>query len=82
MKKILKLLVLVLVLAFLYFGFTTYPKLDLIATAVIISNLRTLENAEPDIRDMVFDLIENPVQIKKESGPRGDIEVMYDLKIT
>ncbi|MFH6986569.1 serine hydrolase domain-containing protein [Flavobacterium collinsii] len=31
MKKFLKLLVLVLVLAFLYFGFTTYPKLDLIS---------------------------------------------------
>lgn len=31
MKKILKLLVLVLVIAFLYFGFTTYPKLDLIS---------------------------------------------------
>lgn len=31
MKKILKVLALVLVLAFLYFGFTTYPKLDLIS---------------------------------------------------
>ncbi|CAI2766179.1 serine hydrolase domain-containing protein [Flavobacterium collinsii] len=31
MKKILKLLVFVLVLAFLYFGFTTYSKLDLIS---------------------------------------------------
>jgi hypothetical protein len=59
-----------------------YPKLDLIATAVIISNLRTLENAEPGIRELVFDLIENPVQIKEESGPRGTIEVMYDLKVT
>jgi len=59
-----------------------YPKLDLIATAVIISNLRTLENADPDIREVVFDLIENPMQTKKESGPRGDIEVIYDLKIT
>ncbi|RUT70763.1 class C beta-lactamase-related serine hydrolase [Flavobacterium cupreum] len=31
MKKILKLLALVVVIAFLYFGFTTYPKLDLIS---------------------------------------------------
>ncbi|MTH15290.1 serine hydrolase [Flavobacterium sp. LC2016-01] len=31
MKKFLKVLALVLVLAFLYFGFTTYPKLDLIS---------------------------------------------------
>ncbi|KAF2328441.1 serine hydrolase domain-containing protein [Flavobacterium nitrogenifigens] len=31
MKKILKVLALALVLAFLYFGFTTYPKLDLIS---------------------------------------------------
>ncbi|MFD1603378.1 serine hydrolase domain-containing protein [Flavobacterium artemisiae] len=31
MKKFLKVLLLVLVLAFLYFGFTTYPKLDLIS---------------------------------------------------
>ncbi|WP_431243653.1 serine hydrolase domain-containing protein [Flavobacterium sp. P21] len=31
MKKFLKVLLLVMVLAFLYFGFTTYPKLDLIS---------------------------------------------------
>nr|WP_315220248.1 serine hydrolase [uncultured Flavobacterium sp.] len=31
MKKILKLVAIVLVLVFLYFGFTTYPKLDLIS---------------------------------------------------
>ncbi|TDQ06471.1 hypothetical protein [Pedobacter metabolipauper] len=59
-----------------------YPKLDLIATAVVIDNLRTLEKAEPDIRELVFDLINNPQQIRKETGPKGEIDVMYDLKIT
>ncbi|WP_316841223.1 hypothetical protein [Pedobacter gandavensis] len=57
-----------------------YPKLDLIATAVIIDNLRTLEKAEPTIRELVFDLIENPVQVRSETGPKGDVDIMYDLK--
>lgn len=58
-----------------------YPKLDLIATAVIIDNLRTLEKAEPLIRDLVFDLIDHPIQLRKETSPKGDIEIKYELKI-
>jgi hypothetical protein len=58
-----------------------YPKLDLIATAVIIDNLRTLEKAEPEIRDLVFDLINNPTQVRQEKSPKGDIEISYELQI-
>ncbi|MEJ5963049.1 hypothetical protein [Pedobacter immunditicola] len=59
-----------------------YPKLDLIATAVIVDNLRTLEKADPPIRELVFDLIDNPNQVRKESSPRGDIEITYELKVS
>lgn len=58
-----------------------YPKLDLIATAVIVANLRTLEKAEPIIKDLVFDLINNPDQLRKETSPKGDIEIKYELSV-
>ena len=59
-----------------------YPKLDLIATAVIIDNVRTLEKAETAIKELVFDLINNPNQVRKETSPKGDIEITYELKVS
>ncbi len=59
-----------------------YPKEDLIATAVIINDTETLLTAEPEERDIIFDLRKKPVQSKLESGPKGRIlDVVYDLSI-
>ena len=51
MKKFLKFLVLVLVVAFLYFGFTTYPKLDLISgfSAKSIASGHFLDNRSKEL---------------------------------
>jgi CubicO group peptidase (beta-lactamase class C family) len=84
MKKILKLLVLVLVLAFLYFGFTTYPKLDLIsgfsaksvASGHFIDNrsVALIEKTDNDIK--MIDLASNVVD---EAGKFATATV-YGLK--
>jgi len=51
MKKIIKLLALVLVLTILYFGFTTYPKLDLISgfSAKSIASGHFLDNRSKEL---------------------------------
>ncbi|MBS1778382.1 MAG: hypothetical protein JST70_03595 [Bacteroidetes bacterium] len=59
-----------------------YPKEDLIATAVIINNTTTLETADPEEREIIFDLRKNLQQHKEELGPKARIlDVVYDLKI-
>ncbi len=59
-----------------------YPKQDLVATAVVINDTRTLETADPDEREIIMDLRRNPNQFKIEEGPRGRIlEIDYKLRI-
>lgn len=59
-----------------------YPKEDLIATAVIINNTEKLITAEPEERDIIFDLRKTPYQYKQEVGPKGRLlDVVYDLAI-
>lgn len=58
-----------------------YPKEDLLATALIIDDPLTLAGANPAERDRIFDLRANPVQKIIEQGPKGEIEVEYDLRL-
>ncbi len=59
-----------------------YPKEDLIATAVCINDLHNLPAAEPEERDVIFDLRNKPIQHKLEPGPRDRIlSVNYELQI-
>lgn len=84
MKRILKLLVLVLVLAFLYFGFTTYPKLDLIsgfsaksvASGHFIDNRskELIEKTDNDIH--MIDLAENTI----DDAGKFAVSTVYGLK--
>lgn len=62
-------------------GTFIYPKLDLIATALVIKDIGILSNAEPEERKQIFSLIENPVSFTRESGPKGEIEVEYNIKL-
>jgi hypothetical protein len=62
-------------------GTFIYPMLDLIATALVIKDVSILTNAEFEERKQIFSLIENPVSFTKESGPKGEIEVEYDIKL-
>lgn len=58
-----------------------YPKLDLIATSLVIKDLKTLPHADPVFRGQILSLINNPVSISTESGPKGTIEVQLDLNL-
>lgn len=62
-------------------GLFYYPKEDLIATALIIDDPKELKGATEEDRKRIFHLRENPVQTTLEKGPRGEIEVDYDLRI-
>ena len=58
-----------------------YPKEDLIATALILSDLDNLPNANVDEREKIFNFIEKPTQNSCERGPKGELEIYFDLKI-
>lgn len=63
-------------------GAFIYPKLDLVATCIVIPDLTTLEYAESFERDRIFELAEK-LQIKKqEQTQKGLLEVEYDLDLT
>lgn len=59
-----------------------YPKEDLLATALVIPNPVTIENAELLERESILNLRQKPRQRKTEIGPKGEIEVEYDLIIS
>jgi hypothetical protein len=59
-----------------------YPKDDFIATAMLINDVNTLEYADPKERELIYDLRENLVQTKTESGPKGSYDVNYHLEIS
>lgn len=63
-------------------GFFNYPKLDLVATALVISDLKSLSSASDQDREHIFKLMDNPVQLVKETGPKGQIIIDYKLLIT
>lgn len=62
-------------------GEFAYPKPDLIATVLVLNDIHTLKNAIPEEKKDIFNLRENPVQRRVENGPKGTIEVEYDLVI-
>ncbi|MBX9850351.1 MAG: hypothetical protein K2X86_01175 [Cytophagaceae bacterium] len=58
-----------------------YPKEDLLATAVVLRNTTTLESAEEFEKERIFDLRKNPLQTTREKGPRGEVDIEYNLII-
>ena len=62
-------------------GEFVYPNENYIARVLRKMNAETLETAEAFDRDRIFDLRTNPVQTTIETGPRGDIEIDYQLVI-
>lgn len=58
-----------------------YPKLDLIATSLVIKDLENLPQANPDFRVEIQNLIHNPVSTAKGEGPKGNVELILDLKL-
>lgn len=59
-----------------------YPKEDLIATAVLLNDVPTLINADPDERQAIINLRENPIQTRIDMAPKQrTLEIDYRIKI-
>lgn len=62
-------------------GVLYYPKEDLIATPLIIKDLDGLPHANAEEREKIFELRRNVVQHSTESGPKGTMNVHFDISI-
>ena len=58
-----------------------YPKDDLVATAMVLPDVNTLDTAHADEKAEILSLRENPTQIKTEEGRRGPFDILYELAI-
>ena len=58
-----------------------YPKIDLLATVVLLSNTEALEGAFPRERKRIKQLRENPCQIIKENPPGKKMEILIDYRL-
>jgi len=59
-----------------------YPKEDFIATAMIHTDLEKLSLADPTEREIMLSLRENLHQIRMENGPKGPLEIQYQLELS
>lgn len=60
-------------------GTFIYPKLDLIATALVIKDMGTLGTADPAVRSEIMSFITNPTDRVVEYGQKGATEVGYNI---
>lgn len=60
-------------------GTFIYPKLDLIATSIMIRDTENLSVALPEERELILELRENPIITRMERGPKGEMEITYNL---
>lgn len=60
-----------------------YPKIDLLATVVLLEDTQKLESANPMEREKIFLLRKNLTQVISEKAPIRDIvvEINYNLKV-
>ena len=62
-------------------GTLYYPKEDLVATSLIISDLHNLPTATPDDRERIYSLRTQPNQSTSMEGPKGALEIEFALDI-
>jgi len=62
-------------------GEFVYPNENYIARVLRKMNAETLETAEEFDRNRIFDLRNHPVQLAMEPGPKGEVEIDYQLLI-
>lgn len=58
-----------------------YPKLDLVATTMILKDLETLSTASEENRNAIMELRQNQNCIRVEVLRNKEIEIHYDIKI-
>jgi len=63
-------------------GEFVYPNENYIARVLKKLNAVTLDRAEEPDRQRIFSLRDNPIQFYKETGPKGEIEVDYNLLLS
>ncbi|MBL7690348.1 MAG: hypothetical protein JNM41_02045 [Flavipsychrobacter sp.] len=62
-------------------GFFNYPKLDLVATAMVINDLGVMSNSTEVDRAHIFEIMKNPDHVAVVTGPKGDVTIDYRLSI-
>jgi len=62
-------------------GTFNYPKLDLVATILLIKNMDNLHTADPDYLSKIIEFAANPVQENSETGPKGVFNFHLNLTI-
>ena len=58
-----------------------YPKLDLVATTMLLKDVATMNHAEVEDKEAVMRIRENPTVIRTEVLRRKEIVIHYDVKI-
>ncbi len=58
-----------------------YPKQDLVATGMLLPDSYTLETADSEEKEAIFEIRENPHQMKVAEGRRGKFDLYFDLEI-
>lgn len=58
-----------------------YPKLDLIATSLVVKDLVNLPHANPEFKIEIHNMINTPIYSTKGYGPKGEVELLLDLKL-
>jgi hypothetical protein len=58
-----------------------YPKLDLVATAMILNDVNTLSLADPIEKESIMSLRANPTQVRKEILREREVVLDYRLEI-
>lgn len=60
-----------------------YPKVDLLATVVLLEDTQSLQTANPSEREKVFDLRKKPVQLvtEKVRGHNRTVSIQYELSL-
>ncbi len=62
-------------------GTLYYPKDDLLATVVILRDVKNLPTADPMEKEKIFSMRQNPHQIVIENTPKGEVEIEFNLSI-
>lgn len=60
-------------------GTFIYPKLDLVATALVVKDVGSLSKADEKFRKEIITYMDNPVGLTRVIGQKGTTEVEYDL---
>ncbi|MEO6916621.1 MAG: hypothetical protein ABI151_14180 [Chitinophagaceae bacterium] len=60
-------------------GTFIYPKLDLVATSILIKDLANIPHAKDTEKAIIFDLRNHPVCKRTETNSKGDMDVGYNL---